>query len=210
MRRHFLDCMNIGPDDRAPAPYQASDGPIAEDQPLRMEWHKTVIQSKHNQAMRSRVIDSLRSHRKQYPHVPTSAFADDKSLESCYDACFATMRNKWKLQNPSAAPSAANGDGPDTDPIVAGPKVLTKKGIRQRRLARKKAVCSTPAHVACSAGAHISRCRDSKNAKTLDKPSSTLHTQHSTRPCRSPASPPTSPKTLTPTSSPPALHLLPC
>ncbi|KDQ29315.1 hypothetical protein PLEOSDRAFT_1064096 [Pleurotus ostreatus PC15] len=99
--------------------------------PVRFVWAKTTKQSAHNYRMKERVINDLKDNRKYYKHVPDKDFSK-KVLDSVFDQCFTTFRQKYKTQNDESAALAAR-------------KRDDMKALKVRRLARRKAKLSARA-----------------------------------------------------------------
>ena len=127
MRTHIYRCMELSPKD--PLPDDHIEGaPLSENDPVRFVWERTARQSPHNNAMRKRVIADLRKHRAElYASVPAEDFAQKKKLETVFDQCFKTIKEKRKAQK---------------DENVADYQKMRddKKAERSRRRERKKSV----------------------------------------------------------------------
>ncbi|KAL0949389.1 hypothetical protein HGRIS_009453 [Hohenbuehelia grisea] len=130
MRLHFIRAMAIESDKHLPEGY-AETRPLAPEEPVRFHWDKTTKQSVHNARMKSRVIEDLKESRHLYKHVPDKEFSK-KVLDSVFEQCFTTLRQKYKTQRDTAAAENLK-------------KREDAKAYRSRRIARRKAKLSTRA-----------------------------------------------------------------
>lgn len=102
MRRHILLMMKIDSDKQLPDSH-VEGVTLGPDDPVRFVWDKTTKQSVHNTRMKTRILADIKEKRKKYKHVPDKDFGK-KNLESCFEACFVTLRQKFKAQhNPDDA-----------------------------------------------------------------------------------------------------------
>ncbi|VDB90152.1 unnamed protein product [Peniophora sp. CBMAI 1063] len=101
MRKHMWLVMNIPEDSFLPEPHPEGT-PIPPNEPVRFNWAKTIKQSKHNQAMKTRVLSDIRARASElYPEVPSSDIMHN-SIASIFDSAYTTVRGKWKQQNDAA------------------------------------------------------------------------------------------------------------
>ncbi|KAG6831403.1 hypothetical protein H0H92_011005 [Tricholoma furcatifolium] len=96
MRKHLILMMMLENDKHLPDSHTEGLALGAND-PVRFVWEKTTKQSVHNSRMKARVISDLKDNRRKYRHVPDKDFGK-KSLESTFEACFVTLRQKFKAQ----------------------------------------------------------------------------------------------------------------
>lgn len=96
MRTHIVRLMALDNEKVLPDSH-AEGSPIDATDPVRFVWDKTVKQSVHNARMKTRVLEDLKHNRRLYKHVPEKDFGK-KSLESAFDQCFTTLRQKFKAQ----------------------------------------------------------------------------------------------------------------
>ncbi|KAG6903491.1 hypothetical protein C0995_005514 [Termitomyces sp. Mi166 len=97
MRAHILRMMKIDSDKELPDSH--TEGVIlGPEDPVRFVWDKTTKQSVHNTRMKTRILVDIKAKRKKYKHVPDKDFGK-KNLESSFEACFITLRQKFKAQN---------------------------------------------------------------------------------------------------------------
>ncbi|KAG6869319.1 hypothetical protein C0993_000072 [Termitomyces sp. T159_Od127] len=102
MRAHILLMMKIDTDKQLPESH-VEGVTLGADDPVRFVWDKTTKQSVHNTRMKTRVLADIKDKRKRYKHVPDKDFGK-KNLEACFEACFVTLRQKFKAQhNPDDA-----------------------------------------------------------------------------------------------------------
>jgi hypothetical protein len=94
--------------------------------PVRFVWDKTAKQSVHNSRMKTRILEDLKANRRLYKHVPDKDFSK-KSLDSAFDQCFTTYRQKYKIQRDSQAAENAK-------------RREENKALKARRLNRRKFV----------------------------------------------------------------------
>ncbi|KAG6854864.1 hypothetical protein C0991_012054 [Blastosporella zonata] len=102
MRSHILRSMRLENDKELPNSH--TEGVIlSADDAVRFVWDKTTKQSVHNNRMKARILADIKANRKKYKHVPDKDFGK-KNLESAFEACFVTLRQKYKVQqNPDDA-----------------------------------------------------------------------------------------------------------
>lgn len=123
MRLHISRMMGISKDDELPDSYvEGRDVPTYDS--IRFVWDKTPKQSKHNTAMRDRVLIDLKANRNLYKYVPEKDFSR-KSLETVFEQTFRTFRQKFKAQKDSSA-------------ALQLKKREGQKASKVRRLSRKK------------------------------------------------------------------------
>jgi len=125
MRSHLNRLMSVTEDD--PLPTNHIEGaPLADDEPVRFIWAKTIKKSQHNTRMKKRVINDLTQNRELYEHVPQNDFTPE-NLDVVFDQTFSTLRNRYKAQ---------------TDANVAQRRKEKEinKMIKTRRANRKRAV----------------------------------------------------------------------
>jgi len=117
--------MSVTEDDPLPANH-IEGAPLADDEPVRFVWARTIKQSQHNTRMKRRVINDLMGNRGLYEHVPQDDFTTD-NLDMVFDQTFSTLRNRYKAQ---------------TDANVAQKRKEKEinKMIKTRRANRKRAV----------------------------------------------------------------------
>ncbi|KAG9219022.1 hypothetical protein CCMSSC00406_0001432 [Pleurotus cornucopiae] len=130
MRLHLVRTMGLDSDKHLPDSHIEGTALESTD-PVRFVWAKTTKQSAHNYRMKERVINDLKDNRKYYKHVPDKDFSK-KVLDSVFDQCFTTFRQKYKTQNDESAALAAR-------------KRDDMKALKVRRLARRKAKLSARA-----------------------------------------------------------------
>lgn len=94
--------------------------------PIRFVWDKTTKQSVHNARMKTKILTDIKAHRRLYKHVPDKEF-NKKILDSAFEQCFTTYRQKFKSQRDALA--AMNHKQREES-----------KAQKSRRLARRKAV----------------------------------------------------------------------
>lgn len=70
---------------------------LGESDPIRFVWDKTPKQSVHNARMKARVIAHIKENRQKYDKVSDTDFSK-KNLDSAFDQCFTTFRQKFKIQ----------------------------------------------------------------------------------------------------------------
>lgn len=117
--------MSISDDD--PLPTNHIEGaPLANDEPVRFIWARTIKQSQHNIRMKKRVINDLMENKELYKHVPRDEFTTE-NLDIVFDQTFSTLRNRYKAQ---------------TDANIAQKRKEKEinKMIKTRRANRKRAV----------------------------------------------------------------------
>ena len=117
--------MSISDDD--PLPTNHIEGaPLADDEPVRFIWARTIKQSQHNIRMKKRVINDLMENKELYKHVPRDEFTTE-NLDIVFDQTFSTLRNRYKAQ---------------TDANIAQKRKEKEinKMIKTRRANRKRAV----------------------------------------------------------------------
>lgn len=125
MRSHLNRLMSIGDDD--PLPVNHIEGaPLADDEPVRFIWARTIKQSQHNTRMKRRVISDLMDNKELYKHVPRDDFTA-VNLDVVFDQTFSTLRSRYKVQ------TDANTAQKRKDKEI-------KKMIKTRRSNRKRAV----------------------------------------------------------------------
>ncbi|KAF4574958.1 hypothetical protein EYR36_006312 [Pleurotus pulmonarius] len=130
MRLHLVRIMGLDSDKHLPDSHIEGTALESTD-PVRFVWEKTTKQSVHNGRMKARVINDLKDNRKFYKHVPDKDF-NKKVLDSVFDQCFTTFRQKFKTQRDDSAAAAAR-------------KRDDAKALKVRRLARRKAKLSARA-----------------------------------------------------------------
>ncbi len=130
MRLHLVRIMGLDSDKHLPDSHIEGTALESTD-PVRFVWEKTTKQSVHNGRMKARVINDLKDNRKFYKHVPDKDF-NKKVLDSVFDQCFTTFRQKFKTQRDDSAAAARKRDD--------------AKALKVRRLARRKAVRMLPRH----------------------------------------------------------------
>ena len=125
MRLHLSRLMSVNEDDPLPANH-IEGAPLADDEPVRFIWAKTIKQSQHNTRMKNRVTSDLIENKALYSHVPQDDFTAD-NLDTVFDQTFSTLRNRYKAQN---------------DASLAQKKKAKEinKMIKTRRANRKRAV----------------------------------------------------------------------
>ena len=125
MRSHLCRLMSINDDDPLPANH-IEGAPLADDEPVRFIWARTIKQSNHNTRMKKRVISDLVENKDLYKHVPREDFKTD-NLDIVFDQTFSTLRSRYKAQ---------------TDANIAQKRKLKEinKMIKTRRANRKRAV----------------------------------------------------------------------
>ncbi|KAF9464408.1 hypothetical protein BDZ94DRAFT_1256373 [Collybia nuda] len=96
LRAHILRLMGLETDKNLPDSHKEGV-PIGPHDPVRFVWDKTAKQSAHNFRMKARVLADIKSHRKQYKHVPDKDFGK-KTLDTAFDQTFVTFRQKFKAQ----------------------------------------------------------------------------------------------------------------
>ncbi|KAG6911232.1 hypothetical protein DXG01_003099 [Tephrocybe rancida] len=102
MRKHILRMMRLEDDKELPSSH-TEDATLGPNEPIRFVWDKTTKQSVHNTRMKTRILADIKENRKKYKHVPDKDFGK-KLLESAFEACFVTLRQKYKVQqNPDQA-----------------------------------------------------------------------------------------------------------
>ncbi|KAG5341929.1 hypothetical protein C0989_006772 [Termitomyces sp. Mn162] len=102
MRAHILRMMKVDTDKELPDSHTEGVN-LGPNDPVRFVWDKTTKQSVHNTRMKTRILADIKSNRKKYKHVPDKDFGK-KNLESCFESCFVTLRQKFKAQhNPDDA-----------------------------------------------------------------------------------------------------------
>ncbi|KAG6880363.1 hypothetical protein C0992_007774 [Termitomyces sp. T32_za158] len=102
MRAHILLMMKLDSGKQLPDSHIEGET-LGPDDPVRFVWDKTTKQSVHNTRMKSRILADIKENRKKYKYVPDKDFGK-KNLESCFEACFVTLRQKFKAQhNPDDA-----------------------------------------------------------------------------------------------------------
>lgn len=99
---------------------------MAEDEPVRFVWEKTVKKCPHNAAMKSRVLKELVARRRRYKHVPDKDF-EKKILDSTFEQAFLTLRQKYKVQK-------------DNISALQHKRREDQKYLKSRRKERKKSV----------------------------------------------------------------------
>ena len=125
MRSHLNRLMSISDDD--PLPINHIEGaPLAEDEPVRFIWARTIKKSQHNTRMKNRVINDLIESRGLYEHVPQDEFTTD-NLDMVFDQTFSTLRSRYKAQT-------------DTNVAQKRKEKEINKMIKIRRANRKRAV----------------------------------------------------------------------
>lgn len=125
MRSHLNRLMSIIEDD--PLPTNHIEGaPLADDEPVRFVWARTIKQSQHNTRMKKRVINDVMDKKELYEHVTQDDFTAD-NLDMVFDQTFSTLRSRYKAQ---------------TDANVAQKRKEKEinKMIKTRRANRKRAV----------------------------------------------------------------------
>lgn len=117
--------MAINEDDPLPGNH-IEGAPLADDEPVRFVWARTIKQSQHNTRMKKRVIGDLMENKGLYKHVPQDDITAD-NLDMVFDQTFSTLRSRYKGQ---------------TDVNVAQKRKDKdiNKMIRTRRANRKRAV----------------------------------------------------------------------
>jgi hypothetical protein len=117
--------MSISDEDLLPANY-IEGAPLADDEPIRFIWARTIKQSQHNTRMKKRVISDLVENQELYKHVPRDDFKTD-NLDIVFDQTFSTLRSRYKAQ---------------TDANIAQKRKEKEinKMIKTRRANRKRAV----------------------------------------------------------------------
>lgn len=125
MRSHLNRLMSISDDDPLPANH-IEGAPLADDEPVRFIWARTIKKSQHNTRMKKRVINDLIENRGLYEHVSQDEFTAD-NLDMVFDQTFSTLRSRYKAQ---------------TDANVAQKRKEKEinKMIKTRRANRKRAV----------------------------------------------------------------------
>ncbi|KAF9782915.1 hypothetical protein BJ322DRAFT_1073300 [Thelephora terrestris] len=97
MRLHLNRLMSTGEDDPLPANH-IEGAPLADNEPVRFVWGRTIRQSQHNARMKIRVIGDLMENKGLYKHVPNDDFTMD-NLDIVFDQTFSTLRSRYKAQN---------------------------------------------------------------------------------------------------------------
>jgi len=125
MRSHLNRLMSISDDDSLPTNH-IEGAPLADDEPVRFIWARTIKKSQHNTRMKERVINDLIENRGLYEHVSQDDFTAD-NLDMVFDQTFSTLRSRYKAQ---------------TDANVAQKRREKEinKMIKTRRANRKRAV----------------------------------------------------------------------
>lgn len=101
MRAHFLRLMQLETDRDLPDSH--TEGVVLVDsEPVRFVWDKTTKQSVHNARMKARIIADIKDERRRYKHVSTKDF-NKKTLETVFEQCFTTFRQKFKTQRDTLA-----------------------------------------------------------------------------------------------------------
>ncbi|KAK0468185.1 uncharacterized protein EV420DRAFT_1503283 [Desarmillaria tabescens] len=96
MRTHILLLMDVPNANSLPDSHIEGQS-LKDTDPVRFVWDKTAKQSVHNARMKARVIASIKEKRRRYKDVPDGEFSK-KSLDSAFDQCFTTFRQKFKAQ----------------------------------------------------------------------------------------------------------------
>ena len=117
--------MCINEDDPLPANH-IEGAPLADDEPVRFIWARTIKKSQLNTRMKNRVIADLMENRGLYEHVPQDDFTAD-NLDMVFDQTFSTLRRKYKVQT-------------DADAAQKRREKEINKMIKTRRANRKRAV----------------------------------------------------------------------
>jgi len=126
MRKHFLRMMKLKSNKQLPESH-VEGAILPPNSPMRFVWDKTPKQSPHNANMKKRFLAHfLEKHRQLYKDVPEKAFADKKALESSFDQAFTTLRQRYRAQKDASA-------------AVHAKLREDQKGVKQRRIHRKKA-----------------------------------------------------------------------
>ena len=113
--------------DEDPLPTNHIEGaPLADDEPVRFIWARTIKQSQHNTRMKKRVTSDLMENKELYKHVPRDDFTTE-NLDTVFDQTFSTLRSRYKVQ---------------TDANIAQKRKEKEinKMIKTRRTNRKRAV----------------------------------------------------------------------
>jgi hypothetical protein len=125
MRSHLNRLMFVGDDDPLPANH-IEGAPLADDEPVRFIWARTIKQSQHNTRMKKRIINDLIENRGLYEHVSQDDFTAD-NLDMVFDQTFSTLRSRYKAQT-------------DTNVAQKRKEKEINKMIKTRRANRKRAV----------------------------------------------------------------------
>ncbi|KAG6821582.1 hypothetical protein H0H93_000091 [Arthromyces matolae] len=96
MRKHIRLLMDIESDKNLPESH-LEGVTLGPGNPVRFVWDKTTKQSVHNSRMKARVLEDIKLNRKKYKHVVEKDFTK-KNLEASFEACFVTLRQKYKVQ----------------------------------------------------------------------------------------------------------------
>ncbi|KAK0206383.1 hypothetical protein DFS33DRAFT_1471146 [Desarmillaria ectypa] len=96
MRTHILLLMDVSNASKLPDSHIEGQS-LKDTDPVRFVWDKTAKQSVHNARMKARIIASIKEKRRRYKDVPDGEFSK-KNLDSAFDQCFTTFRQKFKAQ----------------------------------------------------------------------------------------------------------------
>lgn len=96
MRTHILLLMEVLNPNNLPDSHIEGQS-LKDTDPVRFVWDKTAKQSVHNARMKTRIISSIKEKRRRYKDVPDGEFSK-KNLDSAFDQCFTTFRQKFKAQ----------------------------------------------------------------------------------------------------------------
>lgn len=70
---------------------------LSPSEPVRFVWDKTTKQSVHNSRMKTRVLEDIQQQKRLYKYVDRKEFGK-KPLDTAFEQCFTTMRQKFKSQ----------------------------------------------------------------------------------------------------------------
>ncbi|KAK0498621.1 hypothetical protein EDD18DRAFT_1158480 [Armillaria luteobubalina] len=149
MRTHMLLLMDIFNPNNLPDSHIEGQS-LKDTDPVRFVWDKTAKQSVHNARMKARVIASIKEKRRRYKDVPEGEFSK-KNLDSAFDQCFTTFRQKFKAQR----------DDREAEHAKAREK---RKAQKSRHISRKKTAFE---HIAFD-GAFQLECMSSDDSDSED------------------------------------------
>ncbi|KAG7449061.1 uncharacterized protein BT62DRAFT_963894 [Guyanagaster necrorhizus] len=96
MRTHILLLMDVLNANDLPDSHTEGQS-LKDTDPVRFVWDKTAKQSVHNARMKARIIANIKENRRRYKDLPDGEFSK-KNLDSAFDQCFTTFRQKFKAQ----------------------------------------------------------------------------------------------------------------
>ncbi|KJA29931.1 hypothetical protein HYPSUDRAFT_174932 [Hypholoma sublateritium FD-334 SS-4] len=96
MRLHMLRMMSVETDKELPDSHTEGTS-LSPSEPVRFVWDKTTKQSVHNSRMKTRVLEDIQQQKRLYKYVDRKEFGK-KSLDTAFEQCFTTMRQKFKSQ----------------------------------------------------------------------------------------------------------------